>query len=90
MPFKPDPSKLVYCNECFEEVKAKKQAMGSEGYIPRSQPSPSYPSKRSFDAPQEDCRPAKTNINVDQKRKEIKDKIDNQGLSDMIKSIFKK
>lgn len=90
VPFKPDPSKNVYCNECFEDVKAKKQAMNND----------SYPSQRPSDQPfqetrfsnnlREDCRPPKANIDIEKKRKEIKEKIDSQGLSDMIKNIFKK
>ncbi len=90
MPFKPDPSKNVYCNECFEEVKAKKQAMSNDNY-PSQQPSgQSFQDTRFSNTPREDCRPPKTNIDIEKKRKEIKDKIDSQGLSDMIKNIFRK
>ncbi len=92
VPFRPDPSKLVYCSECFEQVKEKKKTLASE--------SSEHSSSRSFNQPypkavkpKENCfdnAHTKNNVDMERKRKEIKDKIDNQGLSDIIKNIFKK
>jgi hypothetical protein len=79
VPFKPDPSKLVYCSECFEFIKNKKrESMNGEQsihepYLP--------PANNHFSKP--------TESTIEQKRKELKEKIDNSGLADTLKNLFK-
>jgi len=79
VPFKPDPSKLVYCSECFEFIKNKKRESINgeqsihEPYLP--------PANNHFSKP--------TESTIEQKRKELKEKIDNSGLADTLKNLFK-
>lgn len=88
VPFKPDPSKLIYCDECFNIVKSKKRELANnESPVMESRNISNNAFKPS------DCKNQnfpKNNFDVEKKKKEIKEKIDNQGLSDIIKNIFKK
>ncbi len=78
VPFMPDPSKPVYCNECFEIIKNNRNKEVKEKTI--IQTDKEYISKKEK---------IETDKTIEERRKEIKDKIDKSGLADTIRNIFK-
>jgi len=81
VPFKPDPAKPIYCNECFALIKAKRQ----EGIVD------GYKQLEPVEENKSECLETdhRDDVIIEQKRKEIKDKIDNSGLADTLRNIFK-
>jgi len=89
VPFKPDPAKAVYCNECFEIIKNKKrEALNGEQTLNEVPVTNQFSNTKTSEC---ETPPAdKTaDLAMEQKRKEIKEKIDNSGLADTLKNIFK-
>lgn len=82
VPFKPDPSKLVYCNECFEIIKNKKKD------VQRGEQSIVESPIKLTDNCNDEVR-KNNDAAIEQKRKEIKEKIDNSGLADTLRNLFK-
>lgn len=78
VPFMPDPSKPVYCNECFEIIKNNRNKETKERTIIQTDKKHIVKKEKT-----------KTDKTIEEKRKEIKDKIDKSGLADTIRNIFR-
>ena len=73
VPFQPDPARPIYCEKCFEEVRAKSQATQSPIPAPIQNTRPGTPFRM----------PEKT-IKTTEKKS-----VDTTGLKDLLKDLFK-